>query len=454
MPPFHVIPKPVSPSLLALSLALLLRLCLMPITLHPDLLAIQYYTSLLWTEGVWDFYGSWGKINLQYFGITFYPPLVYYLLAFSQGIPQLVSSSFAHILSDYHALFLQNPDINAVQFFARHSLSDRLWFAFWGKWFYFFVDFLSFAVFTFFFKDSASRRLQFQNAWLWNPVLLFSTYIFGQYRILTAFFMILMLVFLSHRKLVAAFFCLGCAALLDHFPWLLFIPYFLIFMGDDRTSIRSLISLAAPLILILGTLMITSKGLVIYAYGSPLYVQLAMTGIVNAGGIWTAYLGRFLMALLYGMVLAGLWKFRREGCLKSWEEKWNLSLDATLCVLLLIYATGRTSAHYFMWILPFWLYRHAIGVPWPKALSVLAVGLLFFFNLDNRELNMGLFLPLDPEYFMSIPSLHEIMAQHLPWGKLIGAARVLFSCLCLFFVYQICRESLQRCSAKGHKIFS
>ncbi|OGW84509.1 MAG: hypothetical protein A3C35_02430 [Omnitrophica bacterium RIFCSPHIGHO2_02_FULL_46_11] len=441
--------KPLTVSFLTLGLALVLRLCLMPIALHPDLLAIQYYTSLLWTEGVWDFYGSWwGKMNLEYFGITFYPPLAYYLIAFSHGISCLFSPSFIRIMGDYHALFLQNPQIDAVKFFARHALNDRLWFTFWSKWLYLLVDCLSFGVFALFFKDSAERRLQFQKAWLWSPVLLFSTYIFGQYRILPAFFMILILVFLSHRKLVPAFFCLGCLALLDHYPWPLFIPYFLIFIKNDRTSIYSLIALAAPLILVLSPLAISSRGQVAYAYASPLYVKLAMTGIVNAGGVWTAQLTRFLMALGYGALLAGLWKFRKAGFSGSWDQKLNLSVDATLCVLLLIYATGRTSTHYFMWILPFWIYRHTLGVPWPKMLSVLAVGLLFFFNLDNRELNMGLFIPLNPEYFMSLPSLHEIMAPYVPWGKFIGVARVCFSFLCLFFVYRICRESLQKTHIK------
>ncbi len=426
-----------------LGFALLVRFVLMPITLHPDLLSIQYYTSLLWTEGVWDFYGSWwGKMNLEHFGVTFYPPLVYYLIAFSQGISRLLSPSFIKIVSDYHALFLQNPELDAVKFLARHSLNDRLWFTFWSKWLYLLTDCLSFGVFTLFFKNSPERRLQFQKTWLWSPVLLFSSYIFGQYRILTAFFMILMMVFFSRRKLVPAFFCLGCAALLDHYPWVLFIPYFLIFIRNDRASIRSLIALAAPLILILVPLAISSRGQVAYVYASPLFVRLAMTGIVNAGGIWTAHLGRSLMVLGYAVLLAGLWRFRRAGFSESWEQKWNLSLDATLCVLLLIYATGRTSAHYFMWILPFWIYRHTLGVPWPKMLSTLAVGLLFFFNLDTRELNLGLFIPLDPGYFMSIPSLHEIMAPHLPWGKFIGAARVCFSFLCFFFVYRIGWQSL------------
>jgi len=168
---------PSKPPLLTLGLALLVRLILMPITLHPDLLAIEYYPSLLWSQGIWDFYGSWvGKINLEHLGILFYPPLAYYLVALLQVISgAALSPSFTRILDAYHVSFVQNPRMDAVDFFALFSLSDRLWFTFWSKWVFFLVDVFAFVAFTLFFKDTETRRLQFQKAWLWSPVLLFST---------------------------------------------------------------------------------------------------------------------------------------------------------------------------------------------------------------------------------------------------------------------------------------
>jgi len=63
--------------------ALLIRLILMTITLHGDLLFIHHFPAFLSYHAIWDVYGYFGDYYLSY-GFTYYPPLIYFLMAFSQ----------------------------------------------------------------------------------------------------------------------------------------------------------------------------------------------------------------------------------------------------------------------------------------------------------------------------------------------------------------------------------
>src|SRR6185295_8365205 len=95
------------------------------------------------------------------------------------------------------------------------------------------------------------------------------------------------------------------------------------------------------------------------------------------------------------------------------------------------------SFHYFMWVLPFFLFVRSESEPWPSFWSAVLVLLLALFTLDGRRLNLELFVPVDPVYFSSLPSLHEFMDRWLPWGKAVAAARLCFSALCLFLAWRL-----------------
>ena len=60
--------------------------------------------------------------------------------------------------------------------------------------------------------------------------------------------------------------------------------------------------------------------------------------------------------------------------------------------------------------------------------------------MESTSLNFGLFIPLNPDYFMSIPSLHEVMVRVVPWGKVIGSARCLFSVGAVILTWKIFRD--------------
>jgi len=322
----------------------------------------------------------------------------------------------------------------ASELFALYPLQIRCCLAFLMKWAYLFFDLACcFLIFFAYRRDKEISWMSLLCAWLFHPVLLYGVYVFGQYRIIDTMFMWLIVFFLKRDKPVFACLSLSCILLLDNFGFIVLLPFILCLGTDVKSILKYFLSAIVPFAVVFIPLLIHSGGYVVDAY-------------LGSKFLWQATHAVFPSIPYSSMILKTIFAggFIYVFLLLLKNHKLHLSSDQRLklvgyvwCALLLPFFAGTmTSVHYFLWVLPFFMILEKEGCPWPRTLNYLLIFLLFLFNLDSRSQNLGLFTPLDPNV-RSIPSLHEILAQWIPWGKVIGISRMLFSILCLFMAWRL-----------------
>ncbi len=293
-------------------------------------------------------------------------------------------------------------------------------------------------------KDPRLRRLEF--AWLFHPILLFSVYLFGQYRILPALVIWASVALVQRGRKYSAALIFGALLLLDNFGWLILAPTVLIWGDGWRDRMRLMVTALVLPALILIPWAFASKGYVLACYFSPVVQKASMQGIFRSMTPEAALILKGLFTCVWLSTIGLSWYTRA----KTVEDRLDLWAVAAGSVLLALYATSTTMIHYFMWVLPFWVLLSVRGLLSPRWLGPTAISLIFLFNLDSREMNLGLMAHLDPSFAIA-PSFHEIMSQWLPWGKCIALARAVFSVICLFFIAQIVRGHLWKMAREGRR---
>lgn len=425
-----------------IALAAVIRILLMPISMHKDLIFIHYFPYFLSAQGIWDIYGYFGTHYLD-MGFTYYQPLVYYFIAFFQWITQWVNPGFDLLMQNAHGIFYAGKEAAFSEYLQSFDVAQNMRFTFLMKFPYLAADLgIFFILMHLRLEESLKQKILL--FWLFHPVLIFSCYVFGQYRILGCLLMWLVLYFALAEKTWPAFIAYGFLLLTDTAMLILFLPAWLCLTAGRKGRAQALLWTALPLVGILLPLVVTSKGAVLASYFSPLVQKVASGGIVNFGAAWSGPGLKAAFILWYLFILIRL--LQKNILSVDSSGRARLFIHAGASILLFFYAATPTVIHYFLWILPLYVMIQAEGRLINSALSWSIVGLLFIFNLDSRALNLGLLAPLGADFFMSLPCLHEVMDRWMPWGKLIGGFRVLFSALCIVAAWKIYDRGIRTCS--------
>ena len=120
--------------------ALFLRLFLMPITMHSDLLFTNYFPYFFSSLGVWDIYGYFGSHYLAEEGHAYYAPLVYYLTGSAQWALKAFNPGFNSFMKHAHTLMYERLAGSIGDYLEPFSLRQRLQFVFMMKLPYLFAE--------------------------------------------------------------------------------------------------------------------------------------------------------------------------------------------------------------------------------------------------------------------------------------------------------------------------
>lgn len=409
----------------------------MPVTLHGDLIFINYFPSFLSLHGVWDIYGYFGNTYLDR-GFTYYHPLVYLTVGFFQWIVLPLNPGFANFAEHVHRLMSAGNGPALLEYLKPFSGTERMRFVFFMKTPYLFFDLaILVAIQKIFIGETEKRSLTL--LWLFNPVNLLSTYVIGQYRILGAFLVWLLMGFLVHHRRREAFLTLGFLCLVDNFPVFIAPLLFILYSRNIRECLKNICWTAAPLLAVLAPWVVVSKGYVLYAYASPVIQRMSMQGILKSLPVESAVGAKMIFLAFYGYLLFFLVRLKK----KKTEETLDfffIFVATSLAVLFMLFATSLILFHYLMWVLPFWVVwerrqkQHKLF--WP----LLLLALLMLFTLDTRSLNAELLSPINPVFFSSLPSWHQAADRWVPWGKVVALSRLAFSFLSVFFALRLLSE--------------
>ena len=164
--------------------------------------------------------------------------------------------------------------------------------------------------------------------WLFNPIVIYSCYIFGQYRMLTALITWVFLWLLWNNRKSLAFVAFGLLCSVEIFPWVLF-PVVIFTVSKDWLE-REWLAIIVLFIFVL------FSGYDIQILSQPI------KGIFASHQEWN-----ILVKILEVFGLLSVWWI-------SLKSKATVRLCTV--AILIIYATSPMPVHYLMWVLPFLLF--------------------------------------------------------------------------------------------------
>lgn len=311
----------------------------------PDLFALFYVPNMLFGGNIYSQVLA-KKAVCVWLDAT-YPPMYYLTVGVYLKVVQ-----FLQLLPSY--LF----SINDCPVF--ELILDKR-FLFWVKLPYLIIHGLSAFVFSKFFPTNRFKWFLF---WLLNPIVIFVCFMFGQFEIIPAFFIILSLYLAKREKVYLSFLALGMGAAYKNFPFLLVFPFFFYLTKGTKEKLVSLILLILPYVLSLSP------------YLNKDYLKFAVfsenTKMLDLG----FYLGEtkisVYVALFVILILAAL---------TEKVKNFNYLLKYCFAFSLIYFLTSAWGPQRFLFLLPTLLLISSQSINIFRLLPVVNIAYFFYFFL-------------------------------------------------------------------------
>ena len=393
-----------------------IRFLIMPFFAHPDLFHINYYPYHFATQGIWNIY-SFHKDIFEAMRYSYYPPLCYYAFGSYLYLIKSLLPGLNSLMEGYKNVLLSGGGhIAHILIAGENNYIYRQIFMF--KLPYLISDI---ALVWFLLKLAhIPIRKKIVFLWAFNPVILYATYLFGQFDILPTLFILCALYMGSKGHKYEALFSLGAAAALKNFPIILIPLFVLVLARRLSTRLKLLTAGLLPYLIILVPLYFISHGEVLNMFYT---FNLANKFRFTTNSV--TYLKLGLMAIGYLAIL-----FRTTSRTKNFDAGANL-LDGILLILLLFYTFLFFNFQYFIWITPFILLKAGKDNFTLKCYAIMFLSLVFF-KVVNKSMWAGLLAPLNPEFFMSLPSFDSITNKILPSRLIRFGAHFIFVITAVF----------------------
>ena len=366
----------------------------MPFTMHgQDLVFLNYFPMKFVTEGIWDPYG-FISVNFAHFRSTYYGPVLFFVMSAANFIiiKCFNPASLVTMLELSSSMMEKHSStIDYVQKFSNLDLFKNL---FLMKSTYLVFDLLIGGILL---KLAISQKaaLDTYKIWMLNIIVLHDAYMTGGANLITAFFMIAALYTAVKKRPYFSVILLGLGGATKLFPYILILPVCLL-LGDNWKTRFSLMFMAGIAAILPYVPFYFSSG------GSVSGFFISSRVVTYHGMTHWVIIGTFMA--LYSFVSINALK----DSTKPYPEK--KALYYFLALILIGFMTFPAKVRYFVFITPFL----ALFTPRHKrfGIFILSVVLMVIFSsLTRRDLQMGLFAPLDPAYFSSLPTIHEILGR-------------------------------------------
>jgi len=343
-----------------LSLGLIFKLVLIPAALHPDFRAVNLAGYFIAQKGqILSFYDTLSRlprtdrlVNLYGDNIFIYPPLSY--------LTHAVFNKLFYPVCPQTAFWTLIDDIGRLR-----STAGFMPLMYLLKLPYLLADILCLYLLWHYLPEAKRRRL----IWLWwfNPVVIYTCYLMGQFDIFVALFILLALIYSGKKSWLSAVF-LGIGAGFKPFP--LFLLPFL-----PGNKLRNLVLGIGAYVLLIAPYL-----------SSPAFKQYALLASQSDKMLFAKIMisgSQYLPVFLIGLILLFWWNYYHPQKFPLWV--W-------LCTpLLLFYSVTHFHPQWFVWVMPLLVAGVAarISLVWPYA--VLLISYFVIVLLFEPSLNFGLF---------------------------------------------------------------
>ena len=401
----HSVHSKISTKIIVLSLfAIAIRLILMPISVHSDLFFINMFPNLLFSQGVFEIF-SYLEKNFPQTRLSYYTPLTYYTFVLFQYPYHLVSNSFSTWMTDLYQFYINRTQIAYTKDYLQQITNAFLFRdLFLAK-----IPYLIFEAGSLFilFKFIKAKYLRPTSiiAWLFAPIIIYSTYIHGQYDIIPAFF-VLFAFFLLRKNPYIALIAFGVAAAFKNYSLLFILIVSFIYGKTVGEKLKMMLIGFIPYAVSLIPVFINDPKLSVYAlFPKPYFV----TSLPLSGWpLISRYL--HLLTLLLSELLVFLLAF-----LINTKDKWQTALSLCLFAIPLVLAFAPLVVfQYLVWAFPLtilWIRKAKTAYLFVTAQTLLAASFMLLAN----HVQLGLFAPLNPAYFSSLATFNQLISKVIPY---------------------------------------
>lgn len=356
-------------------------MAVMPFTLHGDIIFLHTTPHLL-AHGEWNVY-ELGVADLGQEG--YYPPLTMLLFGFFQYI-------FGTLFSGYEAFTHALLKIGEANILTSPHLYSSL---FLMKVPYLVVDCILIFVCQKILSDESQKKV-FVVLWGLNPLVIYVTYMMGQYDLFPAFCVVLAC-HLALKPGKAHWACLSISAgcLLKIFP-IVFLPVVVLACSRNlKDFIRLSLYGILPVIFFYQLFYLLSGDAVIKLFYDMNYN-------IRLADDWGFLILRFSQAAIYLGVCAHVF-FRGRHALT-----YLLMVQYFLVIFFAVYwGFYLQLTQYYIWFMPV-LILNLIMIKKRKWEYYTLIGIIFLEGLGSRTACFGLLAPIHPELFMSLPCLKDV----------------------------------------------
>jgi len=404
----------------ALGAAVMLRLLLMPFFSHVDLFSEYRRVFYVLQNGLY--------LENSYRYVTFSIELVF--AAFSQIFINVTDGIF-HLnnpanstasLTDYH-FFLTDTNVFRHLFFFKLP--------------YLVFDIATAVVIWRFIDDPTYKRLALL-LWLFNPVTLFATYIFGRFEVFGLFFLALTALQLKQHRLLLASLTFGLALLCREIN-LLFVPFLLLSQIDFKDHwLRNCLVLSLSSIIIFLVYSFPNWALTALGGETGLFFEANSAQLTNPINKLLSLGYYFIYPIV--ICLAALAIYTWEIGKRSHAERFVIASSITLFIY---FAFNSHSVHYSAWLVLFPVLSVQYGrrVVLPFLMFFGAWVMLWLLKTDLGVFTLFLAAPLSGE-FVDMGHFPSFFEQHLATKELtlhqaIKIVKSLFVVVMGFFAYRL-----------------
>jgi len=397
-----------------LFVGVIIRLALMPTTLHVDLWGHSFSAYFLAYQGEWNIYETLASLPASHplvmnFGVSdifIYPPLTYYTLSFFKFLTRPFSDGF------FLPWLMSNLD-------KVHTYPGLLREIFLSKLPYLFLDVALAFFLAGLFKKEKAKKIAFA-LWMFNPLALYATFMVGQLDLLPVFFVVLSLYFFKRKPYLSLFF-LGIGGAYKMFPLLFILPLAFIlgrtFWHRFKLAIVGFLPFFASILPFINSP--AFRSMVLF---SPKSQKMLFMGWPVSGA---EVVYPFILFLIFFYLLA--WFY---------PKRWPV-FNYFMAILLLIFSVTHYHPQWFLWITPLLIWE-LVENKFKNLLLTLTLFVcwliitLFF----EPSLSLGLFNPLWPQLSQA-RGLTEILGQYTDVFQLKSLVRSVFAGSSVFFIWRL-----------------
>jgi len=266
-------------------------------------------------------------------------------------------------------------------------------------------------------------KLSLVKFWMVNPLLIFTLYIYGRYDAFCFFTLSLVLLTLKQKKNYLSALLLGVSVLFRMYP-LLFVPVFVLLIGDTLKNKTKLLSLAFL----------------------PYATWLILKFILGSGaqefswvvsGPHQSFLYSFAFTLDQGFIIYPFFASYFALLIWLWLKKPLISFGRiSLIIVLLFLSLSVFLPNYPVWMFPF-LALFLVGSGSLKKLHLLQIiAFVMILPFWNNPLFLRLFAPISERALLDFP-VRGLVSVIYPAQKVINLGKTIFSVSSLFMVYEL-----------------